>query len=115
MNLDKGSAGSWINLPYHNAEKTERYMIKEDGSPATLDEFFEYYEKNKSTPAELKKLKSNIDEGEVGDWFKDGPPCMQALAKFGIEKSKRNETLVDMTRYIKLRYPDDWEDKVGKL
>ena len=114
LNLDKGSAGSWINLPYHNAEKTERYMIKEDGSPATLDEFFEYYEKNKSTPAELKKLKSNIDEGEVGDWFKDGPPCMQALAKFGVEKSQRNETLVDMTRYIKLRYPDEWEDRVAK-
>ena len=64
-------------------------MIKEDGTPATLEEFFEAYLKNKVTPAQLKKLKSNIDEGESGDWFKDGPPCMQALAKFGVEKSKR--------------------------
>ena len=80
LNLEKGSAGSWINLPYYNAKNTQRYMIKEDGSPATLEEFFEYYERNKVTPSQLKKLKSNIDEGDSGDWFQDGPPCMQALA-----------------------------------
>ena len=89
-------------------------MIKEDGTPAILEEFFEAYEKNKITPAQLKKLKSNIDEGESGDWFKEGPPCMQALAKFGVEKKVRNETLLDMTRYIKLRYPEKWRDKAGE-
>jgi hypothetical protein len=114
LNLEKGSAGSWINLPYYNAAKTERYMIKENGDPATLEEFFEAYQKNKVTPAQLKKLKSNIDEGESGDWFKEGPPCMQALAKFGVEKKVRNETLLDMTRYIKLRYPEKWRDKAGE-
>jgi hypothetical protein len=114
LNLEKGSAGSWINLPYHNAKNTQRYMIKEDGSKATLEEFFEAYEKNKITPSQLRKLKSNIDEGETGDWFKDGPPCMQALAKFGVEKKARNETLLDMTRYIKMRYPENWKDKVGE-
>ena len=55
----------------------------------------------------LKKLKTNIDEGETGEWFQDGPPCMQALAKFGVEKKVRNETLLDMTRYIKMRYPEN--------
>ena len=114
LNLEKGSAGSWINLPYHNATNTERYMIKEDGTRATLEEFFAAYEKNKITPKQLKRLKSNIDEGEIGEWFKDGPPCFQALANFGIEKGNRNETLLDMTRYIKLRYPEDWKDKVGE-
>lgn len=111
LNLEKGSAGSWINLPYHNVKKTVRYMIKEDGSPATIEEFFEHYERNKVTPQQLKKLKSNIDEGDAGDWFKDGPPCMQALAKFGVPKSQRNEVLLDMTKYIKLRYPEEWQDK----
>ena len=36
---------------------------------------------------------------------------MQALAKFGVPKSQRNEVLLDMTKYIKLRYPDEWKDK----
>ena len=89
-------------------------MIKEDGSKATLEEFFEAYEKNKITPSQLKKLKSNIDEGETGDWFRDGPPCFQALAKFGVEKKVRNETLVDMSKYIKMRYPEEWKDKMGE-
>ena len=35
-------------------------MIKENGEPATLEEFFEAYQKNKVTPAQLKKLKSNL-------------------------------------------------------
>ena len=105
LNLEKGSAGSWINLPYHNAANTERYMIKSDGTKASLEEFFKVYEKSKITPAQLKKLKSNIDEGESGDWFKDGPPCFQAVATFGVDKGDRNETLLDMTRYIKMRYP----------
>ena len=113
LNLEKGSAGSCINLPYHNAANTERYMIKEDGTKATLEEFFKVYEKSKITPAQLKKLKSNIDEGESGDWFKDGPPCFQAVATFGVDKGDRNETLLDMTRYIKMRYPDNWQNKVG--
>ena len=114
LNLEKGSAGSWINLPYHDAKDTQRYMIKEDGSKATLEEFFEAYEKNKVTPSQLRKLKSNIDEGETGDWFKDGPPCFQALAKFGVEKKVRNETLVDMSKYIKMRYPEEWKEKMGE-
>ena len=114
LNLDKGSAGSWINLPYHDAKKTVRYMIKEDGSPATIEEFFEHYERNKVTPEKLKKLKSNIDEGDSGDWFQDGPPCMQALAKFGIQRSQRNEVLLDMTRYVKQRYPEEWKKQTHK-
>ena len=56
LNLEKGSAGSWINLPYHNVKKTVRYMIKEDGNPATIEEFFEHYERNTVTPQQLKKL-----------------------------------------------------------
>ena len=111
LNLEKGSAGSWINIPYHNAANTERYMILEDGQKATLEQFFEAYEKSKITPNQLKKLKSNIDEGKGGEWFKDGPPCLQAVATFGIEEGNRNDTLIDMTRYIKMRFPENWEKK----
>ena len=30
-------------------------------------------------------------ENYSGEWFEEGPPCMQALAKFGVEKKARNE------------------------
>ena len=112
LNLEKGSAGSWINMPYYKAAITERHMILESGEKGTLQQLFDAHEKSKITPEQLKKLKCTIEEGEIGDWFKDGPPCLQTLAKFGIEEQYRNDTLIDMSRYIKMRYPDSWEKKV---
>ena len=114
IDLDKGSAGSWINLPYYKAESTERFLIKQNGEPATIQEFFTVYEKSKVTLSQLKKLKSNIDEGDSGEWFKDGPPCLQTLSKFGVSQSQRNEVMLDMTRYIKLAHGDKWKDKTGE-
>ena len=64
--------------------------------------------------SQLKKLKSNIDEGDSGEWFKDGPPCLQTLSKFGVSQSQRNEVMLDMTRYIKLAHGDKWKDKTGE-
>ena len=110
LDLDKGSAGSWINMPYHNYKNTERYMIKEDGSKATLEEFFKKHEESSITPEQLKKLNCTLED----DWFKDGSPCLQTLASFGIEKGDRSEVLLDMTRYLKLRFPEDWENKVSE-
>ena len=110
LDLDKGSAGSWINLPYHNCEKTERYMIKEDGSKASLEEFFKKHEESLITIEQLKKLTCVLEN----EWFKDGPPCFQTLASFGIEKGDRSEVLLDMTRYLKMKYPNDWENKVSE-
>ena len=35
IDVDKDDAGSWIKLPYYKAEKTERYIIKENGEAET--------------------------------------------------------------------------------
>jgi hypothetical protein len=110
LNLDKGSAGSWINLPYYNYKETERYMIKEDGSKASIEEFFKKYEESLISFEQLKKLECVFED----EYFKDGPPCLQTLASFGIEKGNRDDVLLDMTRYIKMRYPENWQNKVGE-
>ena len=75
-----------------------------------LEEFFKKYEESLITPGQLKKLNCTLED----DWFKDGPPCLQTLASFGIEKGDRSEVLLEMTRYLKLRFPDDWENKVSE-
>ena len=110
LDLDKGSAGSWINLPYYNYKNTERYMIKEDGSKASIEEFFKAYEKSVITPSQLKKMQCSLNEED----FKDGPPCLQTLASFGIERGARDEVLLDMTRYLKMRFPENWQNKTGE-
>ena len=110
LDLDKGSAGSWINLPYYNYKNTERYMIKEDGSKASIEEFFKTYEESVITPSQLKKMQCSLNEED----FKDGPPCLQTLASFGIERGARDEVLLDMTRYLKMRFPENWQNKTGE-
>ena len=50
LHLDRGDVGNFLNLPYYNAEEGLRYAIKEDGTSATLDEFFAMVEKNVQTP-----------------------------------------------------------------
>mgnify|MGYP001216855663 CR=1 FL=1 len=45
LNAERGDTGSFLNLPYFDAENTMRYAFKENGEAATLEEFFELYEK----------------------------------------------------------------------
>ena len=45
LHLDRGDAGNFLNLPYFDAEEGLRYAIKNDGSSATLEEFFALYQK----------------------------------------------------------------------
>jgi hypothetical protein len=85
-------------------------MIKEDGSKASIEEFFEVYEKSTITIAQLKKMECSLNEED----FKDGPPCLQTLASFGIERGARDDVLLDMTRYLKMRFPENWQNKTGE-
>ena len=56
LNAERGDTGSFLNLPYFNAENTMRYAFKENGEAATLEEFFELYEKNKITKEEFQMV-----------------------------------------------------------
>jgi hypothetical protein len=38
--LDRGDVGNFLNMPYYNAEDGLRYGFHDDGSAATLEEFF---------------------------------------------------------------------------
>jgi len=50
-----------------------------------------------------------IPEGEE---FKDGPPCLQALARSGFPEGVRNKALYNIIVYLKKRFPDDWRERV---
>ena len=62
-----------------NAEEGLRYAFLDDGTSATLDEFFELYEKHKQTLEQLHKLQ--IGDEASGGSFYDGPPCLQIQCK----------------------------------
>ena len=68
----KEDTGNFLNLPYFNSQKTTRYAFRENGEAATIDAFFETYERNKLTPEQLENLNIKRKQSD----FIDGPPCI---------------------------------------
>ena len=103
IQIEKGDLGNFLNLPYFNSDKSVRYAIKDDATAATLDEFFEMYEKYAIKDIDKTGTQS---PKEV---IKDGPPCLQALCSQGFPAGTRNNGLFNIGVYLKKFDPDNWE------
>ena len=110
LNLDRGDVGNFLNLPYYDAEDGLRYAIKDDGTSATLQEFFDLHETYKQTPEQILTLQ--LDEQQESTPIKDGPPCLQILAKSKISEGGRNNGLFNLGVYLKKAYPDSYESEL---
>ena len=108
--VERGDTGNFLNLPYHNEMKGLRYAIKDDGSAATLQEFYELYDVY--VQSELKEVKAKKKK-EI-EIFPDGPPCLNKLAKDGFSEGSRNNALFNIAIYCKQAYPDNWEQLVDE-
>ena len=104
----KDDTGNFLNLPYFDCKNTMRYAFKEDSTAASLEEFFELYEKNKITPEQLEKLEIKRPESE----FNDGPPCLESLTQSKLEDG-RDRVLYQYIQYAKRKWPEEWSKKVN--
>jgi hypothetical protein len=104
--------GNFLNLPYYDHENGLRYAFLDDGTSASIEEFFTLYDKYAQTPEEVVKLQV-IGSGET-DLLKDGPPCLQILCKMGISEGGRNNGLFNIGVYLRKAYPDSWESEILK-
>ena len=109
LRLDRGDVGNFLNMPYFNAEKGLRYAIKDDGSAATLSEFFEMYDQYVQTPEQVSALK--IEES-VESPVPDGPPCLQHLCAQKISEGGRNNGLFNVGVYLRKANPEDWQSEI---
>ena len=104
--VERGDVGNYLNLPYFNYKTTLRYAVKEDGSAATLEEFFDIYDQavqdELKTPAPPKK--------DVA--CKDGPPCLQALCAQGFPEGTRNNGMFNIGVFLRKAHEIGWEDKM---
>ena len=110
LHLERDDVGNFLNLPYYNADEGLRYAFLDDGTSATLAEFFELYDKYKQTLEQLHKLQIG-DEAKGGSFY-DGPPCLQILAKSKISEGGRNNGLFNLGVYLRKAYPDSWESEI---
>jgi len=94
--LRDNQLGNWINLPYFNTDKTNRYAIEmRDQVPTklTFDEFMIH--------AEGKRLSQSDLESFITVGHEQAPPCIQRMMLEGVPKGYRNEALYAFTTYLK--------------
>jgi hypothetical protein len=104
--VDRGDTGNFLNLPYFGGDMTMRYAIKDDGTAATLEEFYELYDKWVQDP----DLKFPEEPKAPDHPIKDGPPCLQALCAQGVPEGTRNNALFNIGIYLKKVIPIHWDD-----
>ena len=108
----RGDVGSWLNLPYFNSDSTMRYAFLDDGTAASLDQFFNLYDTHKIKKENFNKIKIKAKAKPKANGF-DGPPCLETLMTMGVvEGTKapnggRDNALTHYAIYAKKKWPDD--------
>ena len=106
--VERGDLGNFINMPYFDAEQTTRYCFDENGEALELEEFLDRVENGRVSQVDLEAL----DLAGSKEHFTDGPPCLRILVATGSVGDMRNNTLLQMGVYAKLKNPDSWEKVV---
>lgn len=109
--------GNWINLPYYNASKGNRFAIKE-GNGQSLRSFLDMVKERQVTAEQFSAIKDPVAEAETDDkegHFTGAPPCLKFfLVNGGIPEGMRNEGMFNVACYLRKRFPDNWQDMVPR-
>ena len=106
----EGDNGSWINMPYFDAEHTERYAFDNRGETMNVEQFLKIAFEARQTAAFFER---KLDHGQpLGSrMLPDGPPCLQTLITIGIPEGY-NTTMFNIAKYFRRAYPEDWRARV---
>ena len=113
IKADRGDTGNFLNLPYHSDNNTNRYAFNDDGSGASLDEFFSLYDIHAVDQETL--LSTKVKRKKEVKELEDGPPCLATLMSQGIPEGGRDNTLYQYAVYAKKKWPNEWQAKVDEF
>ena len=99
--VERGDLGNFINMPYFSADQTTRYAFDRNAEALELEEFLDLVESSRVDIADLDAL----DLAGSKEHFTDGPPCLRILVATGCVSEMRNNTLLQMGVYAKMKYP----------
>lgn len=103
--LEPDAVGNWINLPYFNCDKTDRYAIGPKGEALSLDEAVSVCAKFRTSLGVLSSMELPL---------MDAPPCLQAVYLRG-STVMRNNYLFSQAVYLKNKYGDEFEQKLVEI
>lgn len=102
---NRGDLGSWLNMPYFEGDKTERYAIRPDGRGLSMDGFLTRALAVRLTRRGLADLELN----RTVQGFESGPPCLESLVATGFPEHTRNNGILALGILAKKLSPDGWE------
>ncbi len=108
---ERGDVGNFINMPYYNAEMTQRYCFDGKCEALELDDFLDLVEKNLVKESDLENLRFAGKRKH----FTDGPPCLEHLFADGPIDTPRNICMYQCGIYAKLVDPDNWKSKLEEF
>jgi hypothetical protein len=107
--LEKSKVGNWINLPYFDCEKTDRYAFDYAFDQLNLFDALKLIDATKVDILELQSFIENFPN-------KDAPPCLQFLINsLVIPPHTRNNFLLNAGIYLKQLNADTWQNELVKL
>lgn len=107
---EKGDLGNWLNMPYYDASRGQRYAISSDGKGLSVEKFLTLAESSRVSQDQLESTTPG-SASEDPD-LADGPPCLQYLAGVGVGEGGRNNALFAFGVLAKKKFPDNWEQRV---
>jgi len=106
--VDRGDTGNFLNLPYFAGEDTTRYAINDDGSAASMDQFFALYDTHvQDAPLAVP----DTNKAAVSP-LRDAPPCLQTLCQQGFPEGSRNNGLFNLGIYLRKAFGERWEERI---
>ena len=100
--LGKNDFGSWLNMPYYNQEETSTCAYKDNFDGATIEEFFEMYDKYVQTDLSqhlVEEVKQNIKKPKEKTLEDFLLPCTKNCLELNNNKipdENRNDYLLHM-------------------
>jgi len=111
---NKQDVGNWLNMPYFDADMTQRYVVL-DGKPVLdVEEALSIFENCKINPTDLLDIELPVDEDILAK-YEGIPPCLELLLARGFPQGTRNEALFSLGVYCKQRWADDWAAKLEAM
>ena len=117
INVELGTIGNWLNLPYQNAELTTRHAINDTGQSIAIEDLEKAVQPYLVKPEDFYKIKLEELEDEDED-FKEYPPCVQNFIKNAVKPGEgRNEALFNVGVCMLKKHGKDgaWENELNEV
>lgn len=104
----RGDLGNWLNMPYQNAEKPERYAVRKTMAAMSLSEFLNAAEKLRIRLDDVTEKQASAGPQDEG--LEDGPPCLQHMCGVGFPEGQGNNGFFGLATFCKKKYGSRWKE-----